>query len=167
VPAWLIFDSGYRAAYRLGPLGRRDPDPEWLAKADTLAGLAGQIGLPGDALEATVARFNEGARRGEDPDFGRGSYPYDRFIGGIGPLEEGPYYALRVVPGCLSTKGGPRTDGDGRVRSIAGDGAVIPGLYAAGNVSASAFGMAYPGAGGTLGPGLVFGLRAGDAAAAD
>ncbi len=167
IPAWLIFDSAYRSSYRLGPLGRRDPDPEWLAKGDTLADLAGQVGLPAAALEATVARFNEGARRGEDPDFGRGSYPYDRFIGGIGPVEEGPYYALKVVPGCLSTKGGPRTDGDGRVRSIAGNGSVIEGLYAVGNCSASAFGMAYPGAGGTLGQGLTFGFRAGDAAAAD
>jgi len=166
VPAWLIFDAKYRASYRLGPLGRRDPDPDWLAKGADLAALAGEIGAPGDALKATVARFNEGARRGEDPDFGRGSYPYDRFIGGIGPLEEGPYYALRVRPGCLATKGGPRTDGDGRVLSVnAGD--PIPGLYAAGNAMASPFGMAYPGAGGTLGQGLVFGLRAGDAAAAD
>ena len=72
---------------------------------------------------------------------------------------------MKVVPGCLSTKGGPRTDGDGRVRSI--NGGVIDGLYAVGNCSASAFGMAYPGAGGTLGQGLTFGFRAGDAAAAD
>ena len=56
-----------------------------------------------------------------------------------------------MLPGCLGTKGGPRTDADGRVLSIA-DGAPIPGLYAAGNAAASAFGMAYPGAGGTLGP---------------
>ena len=165
VPAWLIFDSVYRTSYRLGPLGKRDPDPQWLAKGDTLSALAGEIGLPGDALEATVARFNDGAQHGEDPDFGRGSYPYDRFIGGIGPLQEGPYYALRVVPGCLSTKGGPRIDGHGRVRSI-NDG-VIPGLYACGNAAASPYGMAYPGAGGTLGQGLVFGFRAGDAAAAN
>jgi hypothetical protein len=165
VPAWLIFDSNYRSSYRLGPLGKRDPDPEWLAKGDTLAELAGTLGLPAGALEATVNRFNEGARRGEDPDFGRGSYPYDRFIGGIGPVEDGPYYALRVVPGCLATKGGPRTDGDGRVRSI--NGGIIDGLYAVGNASASAFGMAYPGAGGTLGQGLTFGFKAGDAAAAD
>ena len=81
-------------------------------------------------------------------------------------MNGGPYYALKIVPGCLSTKGGPRTDADGRVLSIA-DGAPIPGLYAAGNCSASAFGMAYPGAGGTLGPGLVFGRRAGQAAADD
>lgn len=166
VPAWLVFDNTYRTSYRLGPLGKRDPDPEWLAKGDTLAVLADSVGVPRDALEDTVGRFNDGARRGEDPDFGRGSYPYDQFIGQIGPLADGPYYAVRVLPGCLSTKGGPRTDGEGRVLGI-GNGNVLPGLYAAGNVSASAFGLAYPGAGGTLGPALVFGLRAGDAAAAD
>jgi len=166
VPAWLIFDGTYRETYRLGPLSRRDPDPEWLATAPDLAGLAKQIDVAPATLEATVARFNDGAARGEDPDFGRGSYPYDRFIGEVGPLERGPYYALRVLPGCLSTKGGPRTDADGRIRAIE-DGAPIPGLYAAGNAAASAFGLAYPGAGGTLGPALVFGFRAGDAAAAD
>jgi hypothetical protein len=165
VPAWLIFDAEYRRSYRLGPLGKRDPDPSWLAVGPTLSELAAAIGLPGDVLEATVARFNAGAARGEDPDFGRGAYPYDRFIGELGALGDGPYYALQVLPGCLSTKGGPRTDGDGRVQSISGG--TIPGLYAAGNCAASAFGMAYPGAGGTLGPTLVFGLRAGDAAAAD
>jgi 3-oxosteroid 1-dehydrogenase len=47
------------------------------------------------------------------------------------------------------------------------DDAPIPGLYAAGNVSASVFGYAYPGAGGTLGPALLFGRRAGEAAAAE
>nr|NIV89068.1 FAD-binding protein [Actinomycetota bacterium] len=43
----------------------------------------------------------------------------------------------------------------------------ISGLYAAGNAAASPLGHAYPGAGGTIGPGLVFGMRAGEAAAAD
>jgi hypothetical protein len=166
VPAWLVFDSGYRTAYRLGPLGKRDPDPDWLVKGDTVGALADSIGVPRRALEETVERFNDGARQGEDREFGRGSYPYDRFIGSLGPLEDGPYYGLRVLPGCLGTKGGPRTDAEGRVLSIGNDGP-IRGLYAAGNVAASAFGLAYPGAGGTLGPALVFGLRAGNAAAAD
>ena len=116
--------------------------------------------MPADALEATVARFNEGAAHGADPDFGRGSFPYDRFIGDLGPLEQAPYYAFKVLPGCLGTKGGPRTDADGRVLSIT-DGKPIPGLYAAGNAAASPFGLAYPGAGGTIGPAVVFGLRAG------
>jgi hypothetical protein len=39
-------------------------------------------------------------------------------------------------------------------------------LYAAGNVMASAMGMTYGGAGGTLGPGMVFGFAAGRHAAA-
>ena len=122
--------------------------------------------FPADELTATISRFNEGARDGADPDFGRGSYPYDRFIGDLGPLEQAPYYAFKVLPGCLGTKGGPRTDAHGRVLSIT-DGNPIPGLYAAGNAAASPFGLAYPGAGGTIGPAVVFGLRAGDAAAGD
>ena len=83
-----------------------------------------------------------------------------------GRSEQAPYYAFKVLPGCLGTKGGPRTDAHGRVLSIT-DGDPIPGLYAAGNAAASPFGLAYPGAGGTLGPAVVFGLRAGDAAAGD
>jgi 3-oxosteroid 1-dehydrogenase len=166
VPAWLVFDEAYRRRYRLGPLGRRDPDPEWLAKGETLGAVADAIGVPGDALEDTVERFNAGASNGGDAEFGRGSFPYDRFIGTLGPLTDGPYYALELLPGALSTKGGPRTDSHGRVLSIT-DSKPIQGLYAAGNVAASIYGYAYPGAGGTLGPILVFGLRAGAAAALD
>lgn len=68
--------------------------------------------------------------------------------------------------GDLGTKGGPKTDAAGRVLSISG-GSPIAGLYAAGNAAASPFGLAYPGAGGTIGPAVVFGLRAGEAAAGD
>ncbi len=166
VPAWLVFDGRYRRTYRLGPLSKRDPDPDWLLRGETLDELAAAAGLPPGALERTVARFNEHAADGADPDFGRGSFPYDRFIGDLGPLLEPPYYALQVLPGCLATKGGARTDGDGRVLAIANE-APIPGLYAAGNAAASPFGLAYPGAGGTIGPALVFGTRAGEAAAGD
>jgi succinate dehydrogenase/fumarate reductase flavoprotein subunit len=83
----------------------------------------------------------------------------------LAPLAEPPFYALRLLPGCLGTKGGPRTDEFGRVLRAA-SGAPIPGLFAAGNVAACPFGFAYPGGGGTIGPALVFGFRAGEAAAA-
>ncbi len=169
-PAWLVFDAEYRARYSIGPLERGGADPGWLARGDDIGGLAEAIGAPPAALAATVARFNSLAASGADDDFGRGAYAYDRFIGDgrapnptLRPLGDGPYYGVRVLPGCLGTKGGPRTDDRGRVLAADGGGPV-PGLYAAGNAAASPFGLAYPGAGGTIGPALVFGHRAGEVA---
>jgi 3-oxosteroid 1-dehydrogenase len=169
---WMVFDSAYRHRYPLGPLGPDDADPAWLARADDVTTLAEVTGLPPCNLEATLSRFNAGAARGEDPDFGRGTYPYDRWIGDAGaphptlcPLREPPFYALEVHLGCMGTKGGPRTDDRGRVMSSLGE--AIAGLYAAGNAAASPFGSATVAGGATLGPALVFGFRAGEAAAAD
>jgi predicted oxidoreductase len=56
-----------------------------------------------------------------------------------------------------------RTDEHARVVDV--DGMVMPGLFAAGNAMAAVTGMAYGGAGGTLGPAMVFGYIAGRAAA--
>ena len=119
-----------------------------------------------------MTRFNAGAALGEDPDFGRGTLPYDRWIGDPGaphptlaPLCEAPFYALEVHLGCMGTKGGPRTDDHGRVLSARR--VPVPGLYAAGNAAASPFGTATAAGGATLGPALVFGFRAGEAAAGD
>ena len=166
VPAWLVFDADYRRTHRVFTITPDDPDPDWLVRADTAEDLAARIGVPPAALAETIDRFSRAAGAGEDPEFGRGSYAYDRFLGALGPLGAGPFFALELLPGCLGTKGGPRTDPDGRVLAAA-DGRAISGLYAAGNAAASPFGLAYPGAGGTIGPALVFGLRAGEAAATD
>ena len=168
---WLVFDAAYRRRYPVGPLGPDDDDPGWLVCAEDLEGLAKELDLAPEALAATVARFNDGARDGRDEDFGRGTRPYDAWIGDrraphptLAPLGEGPWYALGVHLGCMGTKGGPRTDDGGRVRSSGG---VVTGLYAAGNVAASPFGAATAAGGATLGPALVFGYRAGEAAAGD
>jgi succinate dehydrogenase/fumarate reductase flavoprotein subunit len=171
-PYWLVFDARCRRHYPMGPVGPDDPDPPWLGRAHDLAALAGLLGIGSDILDATVATFNDGARRGQDPEFGRGSMPYDLWIGDpsaphptLAPLEDPPFYALEVHRGCMGTKGGPRTDDSGRVLSTRGT--IISGLYAAGNVAANPFGTATPAGGGTLGPALVFGFRAGEAAAGD
>jgi predicted oxidoreductase len=113
------------------------------------------------------------AATGEDADFHRGESAHDTWWGDpqvkgcpeatLGPLDTGPFYAVEVKSGALGTKGGPRTDGVGRVLHVDGD--VIEGLYAAGNVMASAMGMTYGGAGGTLAPGMVFGFLGGRDAA--
>lgn len=174
VPAWLVFDSRYRSSYNLGPLHRRDTvDPDWLACGATVAELAARIDVPPASLTGSVERFNDLAESGVDTDFGRGDFAYDRFMGDgkathptLGTVAEPPFYAVRVVPGCLGTKGGAVTDDAGRVLT-ASRREPIPGVYAAGNASSSPLGAAYPGAGGTLGGGLVFGYTAGESAAYD
>src|SRR5690606_12229503 len=70
----------------------------------------------------------------------------------LGPIETGPFYALRLLPGDIGTFSGIRTDGNARVLGV--DDAPIPGLYAAGNDALSFLSGAYAGAGATLGPGM-------------
>jgi 3-oxosteroid 1-dehydrogenase len=166
VPSWAVFDARRRASGRFGPAQPGSDDPPWLARAHSLEGLAGQVGLPARTLRETVERYNDGATRGVDDDFGRGSHLYDAFSSGcteLAAVSEAPFYAARVVPGCLGTKGGLRTDAHGRVLQADGGG-VIPGLYAAGNAAANPCGTAYPGGGATIGPALVFGWTAGETA---
>src|SRR5262249_41636158 len=148
------------------------PAPEWMTQAETLAGLAQEMGVPAGELERTVERFNANAKNGHDPEFRRGESAYDGWNGDklaqgtfktLGPLVAAPYYAVRIQPGALGTKGGPKTDQDGRVLSV--DGNPIAGLFAAGNAMAGVTGMLYGGAGGTVAPAAVFGYRAGRCAA--
>ena len=81
----------------------------------------------------------------------------------LGAVATAPFYAMPLYDGTLGTNGGPRIDADARV--LRHDGKPIPGLYAAGNASASVFGPAYPGGGATIGPALTFGYLAGRHAA--
>ncbi|MGY1810823.1 FAD-dependent oxidoreductase [Blastococcus sp. SYSU D00669] len=175
-PAWLVFDDHYLRRYGLAGFrsGQGRVTPDWMVEAPDLGALAAAIDVPADALADTVARWNAHAAEGRDPDFRRGESLHDRWWGDsalgdgpettIGPLDTAPYYAVRVYSGCLGTKGGPRTDADAQVLDV--DGNPIEGLYAAGNVMASVLGMTYGGAGGTLGPAMVFGHLAGRHAAA-
>lgn len=143
---------------------------DWITSSDTIAGLGEKLGIPGDVLEQTIERFNAGASELHDPDFKRGWSAQDQWWGeptlrdgtpraSLGPLETPPFYAIEVFSGTLGTKGGPLTDTRARVLDVDGD--VIPGLYAAGNAMASPLGMTYGGAGGTLGPAMIFGYLAG------
>lgn len=172
LPAYLIFDAQYAARYPLGTRQPGQPIPDWVMRADTLEGLAAQIGIDGAALGETVTRFNTHADAGHDPDFGRGTSAYDHFYGDrsregtavtLGAIGEAPFYAVEIASGLLGTNGGPRTDGQARI--LGHDGEIIPGLLGAGNAIACPTGGIYAGAGGTLGPALTFGYLAGRAAA--
>ncbi|GIH72421.1 FAD-dependent oxidoreductase [Sphaerimonospora thailandensis] len=171
-PCWLVFDERFRKSYSVATCTPDSPTPNWMATASTLAELARTVGIDPDGLEHQVREFNSHAVRGEDPEFHRGESVYDTYRGDarvipnrtLRPLEEGPYYAVPLLLGCLGTKGGPLTDASGQVIDIWGT--PIPGLFACGNVAASAFGTGYPGAGATLAAGMTFGYLAGQALAA-
>jgi succinate dehydrogenase/fumarate reductase flavoprotein subunit len=174
-PCHLVFDHGFVEQYGGFGAPAGGPVPDWVLRADSLEELAGLIDVPAATLSQTVARFNDLVAQGHDDDFNRGDSAYDGWCGDrshypspaatLGPLDQGPFYAVELFSSTLGTKGGPRTDVDGAVLDV--DGNVIPGLYAAGNAMAGATGMVYGGAGGTLGPALVFGYRAGRRAAKD
>jgi len=172
-PAWMLFDQSYLSRYGLAGHTAAMPTPPWMKEAPTLESLAAAVEIPEAALVDTVRRWNAQVSAGHDDDFRRGDGVHDRYWGDpsfgddvrstLGPIDSPPFYAVQVHSGALGTKGGPRTDGDARVLDL--DGEPIPGLYAAGNVMASVMGMTYGGAGGTLGPGMVFGFLAGRHAA--
>lgn len=172
VPAWIIFDQEYKNRYLFAGLQAKQPLPrKWLEtenfhKADTLAELADLIGVPAEALERTAEKFNGFAAKGVDEDFSRGESGYDHYYGdptnkpnpSLGPVRKAPFYAAKMVPGDLGTKGGANTDVHGRV--LREDGSVIEGLYAAGNASSPVMGHTYAGPGATIGPAMVFGYLA-------
>lgn len=171
VPCWLVFDDGYRRRYshglsRPGKLPKGLLDSGILRRADTLAALAEECGIDADGLTDEVARFNRHAAVGEDPDFGRGASAYNRAMGdpghrpnpSLGPLSRAPYYAVEVVPSDIGTCGGLLTDADARVLGEGDE--PIPGLYAAGNITATVLGRHYLGAGASIANTMVFGYRA-------
>lgn len=177
VQAWLVCDHAFQRRYPFG-MAKPFPVPVWpylrsgyLRRGRTLAGLARACGIDPDGLQCTVARFNEHARRGDDPDFGRGSTPFNRGSGDpdhrpnptLGTVEQGPFYAIRVLPGSFGTFAGLRTDASARVLDARGT--PVPGLYAAGCDQASVLGGHYPSGGINLGPAMTFGYVAGRHAA--
>jgi succinate dehydrogenase/fumarate reductase flavoprotein subunit len=173
-PAWIVFDSLHLKHYGFLGVDPDGPAPDWFAPSKDLAELSEKTGIDADGLQRTLTAWNENVSKERDPDFGRGASAYDGYWGDqnatssalktLGPIDTPPYYAVPVSIGAMGTKGGPRTDRDGRVLHV--NGAAIPGLYAAGNAMAGATGKAYGGAGGTIGPAMVFGYRAGKAVSA-
>ena len=176
IPAHMVFDHAYRAKYPIGGMlpgvtPQRHLDSGFVVRAESLSELARQAGIDADGLAATVARFNTMAAKGRDEDFQRGESAFDRFSGDpavgpnpcLAPLDKPPFYAMKLYPGDLGTKGGLLTNEFAQVMGT--DGAPVPGLYAAGNASASVMGNFYPGAGGTIGPAMTFGYIAAQHAA--
>lgn len=173
IAAFLVCDHRTLRKYGLGcvppfpmPLGHH-LNTGYLMRGETLDALAAKAGIDAKAFTETVKQFNATAPLGHDAAFGKGSKAYNRYQGDalhgpnpcVAPIENGPFYAIKMVIGDLGTYAGIVTDEN--ARALDAEGRVIPGLYAAGNDMASIMGGNYPGAGITLGPALTFGYIAG------
>jgi succinate dehydrogenase/fumarate reductase flavoprotein subunit len=171
-PVHLLCDS--RALKRYG-LGHARPWPfskrrlirdGYLTVGRTLTELADRIGISASGLSDTVYRHNAGATLGTDEDFGRGSTDYNRSMGDasqkpnpcLAPIDAGPFYAVRLLPGNLGTSRGIRIDG--HARALDQQGRPVPGLYVVGNDADAVLQGSYPGPGASLGPALTFGYLA-------
>ncbi|MEN6571009.1 MAG: FAD-binding protein [Anaerolineaceae bacterium] len=176
IPAYFIGDARHRQFYLFGTMlpgltPREAYKSGFMVKADSLSELARLLGIEPANLEQTVERFNGFTKTGKDLDFHRGDSAYDRVYSdprvkpnpNLGEITQPPFFAVKVWPGDLGTKGGLLTNENAQVLREEGD--IIHGLYAAGNTSASVMGHTYPGPGSTLGPAMVFGMIAGRHAA--
>lgn len=175
--AWLLCDHAFIRYYGLGAV-KPAPMPltPWLGngylkRGETLAELARACGIDAQRLQATVQRYNAMCAQGRDEDFGKGETPYNRIQGDairatahglrnpcMGPVERGPFYAVKVVMGSLGTFAGLRVNTQAQVLDARGH--AIAGLYAGGNDMNSMMGGHYPAGGITLGPAMTFGFIA-------
>ncbi|PID04663.1 MULTISPECIES: FAD-dependent oxidoreductase [unclassified Sporosarcina] len=168
IHSWIILDHKAKKRHLFAGLfpGQDFPKEYYehhvVLKSETIAGLEEQLAMPQGNLVKTVERFNGFAETGEDLDFHRGETKHDQYYGdptlknpNLDAIDKGPFYALKIYPGDIGTKGGVVIDTHARV--LKEDGTPIEGLYACGNCSAAVMGESYPGPGATIGPGMTFG----------
>jgi 3-oxosteroid 1-dehydrogenase len=145
-PCWLLMDNQCREKYPFGSVMPGQAFPEGLAvSADSLAELAGKIGIDATGLVETVNTFNAYCEAGEDPDFQRGTYPWGALMCGdpkqqpnpnLGTLSRGPYHAVQLQ---RMAGGGITSTGilvDQHCRAMGWNEQAIEGLYVAGNSAA-------------------------------
>ncbi|MDN4984319.1 FAD-dependent oxidoreductase [Bradyrhizobium sp. WYCCWR 13022] len=169
VEAFIIAD--HRSVRRWG-MGAAPPWPlsitrflrtGYLKKGKSIADLARLCGISAAGLEATVEFYNGQAGKGVDASFNKGADAYERIHGAkhdrgehpnIAPICDGPFYALRIIPGDIGTFAGLKTNADAQV--IGDNGEPLQSLYAVGNDASSIMRGTYPGAGVTIGPAMTF-----------
>ncbi len=142
-PCWIVIDSQAREKYAFVSIM---PEQEWPkgfgVVADTVEVLAEKAGIDQRGLSETIARFNENALKGVDPEFGRGEQPWGAWMTGdkthkpnanLGPIVKPPFYAVKMSR--MGATGIPAAGLkiDRHANVVGWDEQPIPGLYAAGN----------------------------------
>ena len=125
-----------------------------MLQGDTCEALAAELGIPADTFAATMDKWNSYVAEKNDPDFGRTSFAQ--------PLDTAPFYAVKVTAGIHHTMGGLKIDSQTHVLNT--EGQIIPGLFAAGEVTGGVHGGNRLG-GNAVADFVVFGRIAGQTAA--
>ena len=173
IPCYIVADAEGLKKYGLGMVRLTDRNyapfiaDGYLVEGKTIAELEKKLNIPAGALDRTVAKMNEYAKTGVDPEFRRGTTDYQRVNGDatyagpnptLGPIKTAPFYAVRLYPGDIGAATGLVIDEWARVLKE-GD-QPIGRLYACGNEANSIMGGVYPGPGITIGPAIVLAYRA-------
>ena len=172
LPCFLVFDQQYADGFSFVDVPRGSEIPPWVARADSVDGLAAKLAIDPAGLAATVERFNQFARKGADDDFARGTAAWslakkdqwkptradERYVNpSLGTLRIPPFYGVELHPSAFASAG---LVTDTRARVIDQRGTPIAGLYAAGNNAAhTEYGVGYQ-AGFSLGSAMTFGYLA-------
>lgn len=146
--ATLVFDSGVKS--RVKAIEQYDK-MGFVIQADTIEALAKEIGVPADKLKSTLDTWNSAVKNKNDAEFGRTT-------GMDNDLSTGPYYAIKIAPGIHYTMGGVKINTNTEVLNK--DGAAIPGLFAAGEVTGGLHGQNRIG-GNSVAEIIIFGRQAG------
>ena len=120
--SWLIVDQKMADASGVikGYISRG-----YTLQGDTYEALAKVIDVPEAEFAKTMNDWNKYVTERKDPDFNRTSF--------ANPLDKAPFYAIKVTAGIHHTMGGLKIDPQTRV--LKGNGDVIPGLFAAGEIT--------------------------------
>lgn len=127
--AFLIFDQGIRDS--LKAIESYDAQG-LLTSGNTSEELAEKLGIPPQTFAQTIKTYNQYQKNGNDLDFGRKGNEMPR------ALEKSPFYAVEVAPAIHHTMGGVKINSNAEVLNNSGN--VIPGLFAAGEVTGGVHG---------------------------
>lgn len=170
IPCYMIFDDEMRKMAPFGWMGSGamgavyewsddnmvEIEQGWIPTAPSIAELAEKLGLDPEALETTIAKYNEDVANGVDTQFGRTIVDEEGNQVSF-PIATPPFYAEELYPTLLNTQGGPRRNAQAQIVDVFGK--PIPRLYSAGELG-SFWGIIYQGAGNNT-EAMVFGRIAG------
>ncbi|MDR3440612.1 FAD-binding protein [Telmatospirillum sp.] len=188
IPCYMIFDettrrqgpvtvfssvgyTGQKKNYKWSADNKSEIEKGWITQASSVEELATKIGVDQASLSATIGKWNQDIKGGkEDELFHRAITAAKKPDAAAdeearvlsSPIDNAPYYAIRLHPCLLNTQGGPRRNVEAQVVNPFGE--PIPRLYGAGECG-SMWGLIYQGAG-NIGECMVFGRIAGKNCAA-